>query len=201
MTLRRGSLRASRFDSSTVEHSDVNERLWVQIPFEAPFRRKEHQHGPSGRNQKRRPVLPPHYRQARNAHGDGAGGRRPHLLSAFLSCPCRCSPAVVPWKRNLREDRFVAASVARNGLPHFTGASFNGRTAFLYSAYIRSIRIAPTIGSVQAALPELFSPFWQSGKTLDGPDRRAHGEHSLGAGPQEPRAGRCNSGRPHQTET
>lgn len=69
----------------------------------------------------------------------------------------------------------MAASVARKGLPHFTGASFNGRTAFLYSAYIRSIRIAPTIGSVQAALPELFSPFWQSGKTLDGPDRRAHG--------------------------
>lgn len=67
----------------------------------------------------------------------------------------------------------MAASVARKGLPHFTGASFNGRTAFLYSAYIRSIRIAPTIGSVQAALPELFSPFWQSGKTLDGPDRRA----------------------------
>lgn len=70
----------------------------------------------------------------------------------------------------------MAASVARKGLPHFTGASFNGRTAFLYSAYIRSIRIAPTIGSVQAALPELFSPFWQSGKTLDGPDRRAHGD-------------------------
>ena len=114
----------------------------------------------------------------------------------FLSCHCRCSPAVVPWKRNLREDRFMAASVARKGLPHFTGASFNGRTAFLYSAYIRSIRIAPTIGSVQAALPELFSPFWQSGKTLDGPDRRAHGAHSLGAGPQEPRAGRCNSVRP-----
>ena len=90
----------------------------------------------------------------------------------------------------------MAASVARKGLPHFTGASFNGRTAFLYSAYIRSIRIAPTIGSVQAALPELFSPFWQSGKTLDGPDRRAHGEHSLGAGPQEPRAGRRNSVRP-----
>lgn len=84
----------------------------------------------------------------------------------------------------------------RKGLPHFTGASFNGRTAFLYSAYIRSIRIAPTIGSVQAALPELFSPFWQSGKTLDSPERRAHGEHSLGAGPQEPRAGRCNSVRP-----
>lgn len=90
----------------------------------------------------------------------------------------------------------MAASVARKGLPHFTGASFNGRTAFLYSAYIRSIRIAPTIGSVQAALPELFSPFWQIGKTLDGPDRRAHGAHSLGAGPQEPRAGRCNSVRP-----
>lgn len=80
----------------------------------------------------------------------------------------------------------MAASVVRKGLPHFTGASFNGRTAFLYSAYIRSIRIAPTIGSVQAALPELFSPFWQSGKTIDGPDRRAHGAHSLGAGPQNP---------------
>ena len=90
----------------------------------------------------------------------------------------------------------MAASVARKGLPHFAGASFNGRTAFLYSAYIRSIRIAPTIGSVQAALPELFSPFWQSGKTLDGPDRRAHGAHSLGAGPQEPCSGRCNSVRP-----
>ena len=43
------------------------------------------------------------------------------------------------------------------------------------------------------------SDVWQSGKTLDGPDRRAfHGAHGLGTGTQESRTGRFNSGWPHQ---
>ena len=44
--------------------------------------------------------------------------------------------------------------------------------------------------------PSYFLLSGKAEQTLGGPERRAHGEHSLGAGPQEPRAGRCNSDRP-----